>query len=224
MDPYLEKAFDRVDWVFLKNIMCCKNFDDHWISWIMGCIKNPRFLVFINRRPRGRIFASRGIRQGDPLSPFLFLLISEILGGNVLFEGFVVGKERTHVSILQFTDDTLLSCKYDDGMLDKLRQTLELFEWCSGQKINWEKSALYGVNIDDNKLLSTASRVKCKVETSVTYLGLPLGGYPKKVSFWQPMIDKIHAKLDKWRRFNLSRGGRATLCKPVLSNLPPSNT
>ena len=52
------------------------------------------------------------------------------------------------------------------------------------------------------------------------YLGLPLGGYPKKVSFWQSVIDKIQGKLDKWRRYNLSRGGKATLRKSVLSSLP----
>lgn len=52
------------------------------------------------------------------------------------------------------------------------------------------------------------------------HLGLLLGGYPEKVAFWQPMIDKVRKKLDKWRCFNLSRGGGATLCKSVLSNLP----
>lgn len=93
----------------------------------MGCITKTKFPIFINGRPRGRIFASRRIRQGDPLSPFLFLLISEVLGAlldkahnNGIYEGFVVGKDRIHVSILQCADDTLLFCKYDDGMLDKL--------------------------------------------------------------------------------------------------------
>lgn len=106
-------------------------------------------------------------------------------------------------------------------MLDKLRQTLELFERCSEQKINWEKLALCGVNVEESKLLSTASRLNCKANyLHFTYLRLPLGGYPKRVSFWQPMIDKTHTKLDKWRKFNLSRGGRSTLCKSVLSNLP----
>lgn len=96
------------------------------------------------------------------------------LHGNRLFEGFVMGRERIHVPILQYADDTLLFCKYDDSMLEKLRQTLELFEWCLGQKINWEKSALYGVNIDENKLLFTASRLNCKAENlPFTYLGLP---------------------------------------------------
>lgn len=78
----------------------------------MGCVKSPRYSVFINGQPRGRILASRGIRQGDPLSPCLFLLVSEVpsalvekLHFNGHFEGFVVGKEKIRVSIVQFAGD-----------------------------------------------------------------------------------------------------------------------
>lgn len=138
----LEKAFDRVDWDFFKQIMS-KKFDHKWIEWILGCVKNPRYSVFINRRPRGRALAAEGIRQGDPLSPFLFILVSEVLSAlienlhqNGLYEGFVVGKDKIHVPILQFADDTLLFCKYDCNMLVTLKQTIEVFEWCSSQKVN----------------------------------------------------------------------------------------
>lgn len=124
----------------LAKILTIVGFLGFW-----GCIKNPRFSVFINGRPRGRILASRGIRQGGfhfpfPLSEVLGALV-EKLHGNGLFEGFVVGKEKIHVYILQFADDTLLLCKYDDEMFDKLRKTLAIFEWCSAHKINCEKSA-----------------------------------------------------------------------------------
>ena len=79
------------------------------------------------------------------------------------------------------------------------------------------KSALCGINGDDGKLLLVATRLNCKMDhLPLIYVGLPLGGYPKKVEFWQPVIDKLQGKLDKWRRYNLSRGGRATLCKPIL--------
>ncbi|XP_038879260.1 uncharacterized mitochondrial protein AtMg01250-like [Benincasa hispida] len=121
----------------------------------MGCMKNPKFSIIIDGRPRGHILASWGIRQGDPLSPFLFPLVSEVLGalldklyGNGLYEGFVIGKEKIHVPLLQFADDTHIFCKYDNCMLLKLKEAIELFEWCSGQKVNWEKSALSGINID----------------------------------------------------------------------------
>ena len=187
----LEKAFDRVDWGFLEKVLQGKNFDSKWTSWIMGCIINPKFSIFINGRPRGRVQASRGVRQGDPLSPFLFLLVSEVLSSLISrlhkikkFEGFIVGKNKVHVPILQFADDTLLFCKYDFDMLEVLRKTIEFFEWCSGQKVNWEKSALCGLNIDDSEVKSTAARLNCKAEKlPLMYLGLPLGGHPKKMVF-----------------------------------------
>ena len=184
--------------------------------------------MFINGRPRGRIKATRVIRQGDHLSPFLFLIISELLGAfisqiysNGLFEGFLVGQDKVHLSILQFADDTLLFCKYDDGMLDSLIQTDGLYEWCLGQKVNWEKSGLYGVNIEEDIVNCTATRLKCQAgKLPFLYLGLPLGRYPKQYSFWQPIIDKVNLKLDRWKRYNLSRGSRLTLCNSVLANLP----
>lgn len=141
----------------------------------MGCVKNPKYSVFINGRPRGRILASTGIQKGDPLSLFLFLLISEVLSSFIdrlhkkgKFEGFLVGKEKVHISLLQFADDTLIFSKYDDEMLKNLRKTIELFEWCSSQKVNWEKSAICGINIDDNKVLSVAGYV-----SQINFGGIP---------------------------------------------------
>ena len=93
----------------------------------MGCFKCPRISVFIHGRSKGRVIASKGIRQGDPILPFPFLLVSEVLGALIdrvlqsgLFEGFLVGKGKVHVSILQFADNTLLFCKYDNTMIDIL--------------------------------------------------------------------------------------------------------
>lgn len=80
----LKKEFDRVDWEFIEDVWFLKGFDSKWITWIKGCISNPKFSVFVNGRPRGRILVSRGIRQGDPIFPFLFLLVSEVLSAFVV--------------------------------------------------------------------------------------------------------------------------------------------
>lgn len=134
---------------------------------------------------------------------------------------FMMGKNNVHASILHFADDTLLFCKDDGKMLNAFINIIELFVWCSGQKVNWEKSALCGINIDEDKLLYTALKLNCKIGSlPFLYLELPLSGYPKKVSFWQRIIDRIHKNLDHWKCFNLSRGGRLTLNKAVPSNLP----
>lgn len=95
--------------------MKLRGFSAKWIQWINGCVRNPKYSVCINGRPRGRILASRGLRQGDPLSSFLFLLVSDVLSalmdkvcGSGFYECFIVGKDKIHISLLQFEEDTLL--------------------------------------------------------------------------------------------------------------------
>lgn len=151
----------------------------------MSCLKMPCFSIIVNGKPQGRIFASRGIRQGDPLSPFLNLLVSEVLGTllnklvvNGRYEGFVVGKEKFQIPIVQFAEDTLLFCMYDESMLMKWKATITLFEWCSRQKVNWEKSALYEVNVEEDELKYMAGKMGCSSEKMpFLYLGLLLGGF-----------------------------------------------
>ena len=103
----------------------------------------------------------------------------------------MIGKDKIQLSILQFAYDTLLFCKYDDSMLDLLIQTVGFYEWCSGQKVNWEKSALFGVNIDESMLISTAGRFGCKAGSlPFIYLGLPLEGCPKNMHSGSLLLTK----------------------------------
>lgn len=131
----LEKAFDMVNWDFLSMVLQQNNFGQLWIRWIRGCIKEPRFSIFVNGRSRGWVRDSRGLRQDDPFSSFLFLRVSDVLGSlmeNIYargsFEGFVVGRNAVHISHLQLTDDTILFCKDDDSMLKTLCETIAAFE------------------------------------------------------------------------------------------------
>ena len=90
---------------------------------------------------------------------------------------------------------------YKDCMLEILKKIIAFFEWSSRQKIIWEKSALCGSNIEENELFEEASKLNSKAShLPFFYLGLPLGGYPKQAVFWQPVIDRIQGKLEKWKR------------------------
>lgn len=125
----------------------------------VGLLEKPPILYFLQQETK-RQNCGFYIQLEDPLSSLLFLLISKVLGAiinklydNGHFEGFMVGKDKSHIPILQYADDTILFCKYDEAMLLKLKKAINLFEWCSGQKVNLDKSALSGVNVGEKDLL-----------------------------------------------------------------------
>lgn len=223
-----EKAYDHVRWSCLDNIMECKGFGGRWRRWIRGCVSSVNFSIMINGRPRGRFRASRGLRQGDPLSPFLFTMVVDMLGRIMdkgverdLVKGFSIGRDGVSISHLQFADDTLFLLDDTRANLGRVNALLRFFSECSGLKINMDKSSLVGINIGSERVMELADQLGCSVGSwPMTYLGLPLGGNPMSLEFWNPVVEKMHKRLDGWRKGFLSRGGRVMLVQSVLSNLP----
>jgi hypothetical protein len=154
--------------------------------------------VLVNGSPTPEFPLERGLRQRDPLSPFLFLLAAEGLNimmqsmvGNNIFTGYSVrAQDSTVVSHLQFTDDTLLVGVKSWANVRALRAVLFLFEAMSGLKVNFHKSLLVGVNVSDSWLNEAAFVLGCKVgKVPFLYLGLPIGGDPMRLVFWEPVSD-----------------------------------
>ncbi|KEH15928.1 potassium transporter-like protein, putative, partial [Medicago truncatula] len=118
-------------------------------------------------------------------------------------------------------DDTLLIGDRSWANIRAWKALLLLFEATSGLKVmNFHKSMLVGVNIHDSWLAEAPSVLNCKSgKLPFLYLGLPIGGDPRKLKFWQPMIDRIKSRLSGWKSTNLSLGGRLVLLKSVLSSL-----
>ena len=101
-------------WDFLDQVLEKKGFSPRWRKLMSGCLSSVSYAVLVNGSAKGWVKASRGLRQGDPLSPFLFTLVVDILSRMLLraeernmLEGFGVGRDRTRVSHLQFADDTI---------------------------------------------------------------------------------------------------------------------
>ena len=165
------------------------------------------FIWIVNGNAKGWVKASRGLRQGDPLSPFLFTIVADVLSRMMLraeerslLEGFRVGRNRTRVSHLQFADDTIFFSNSCAEELQTLKSLLLVFRQISGLKVNLDKSNLFGINLDQNHLSRLALLLDCKAsDWPILYPGLPLGGNSIACRFWDPVIERISRRLDGWQ-------------------------
>jgi len=222
-----EKAYDSVDWGYLDEVMGKMNFPPLWRSWSVSRRQQHQCWLM------GARLMSLGLREvsdkGDPLSPFLFLLAAEglkvmmsALVANGLFTPYAVGAQvMMEVSHLQFADDTLLIGVISWANVRALKAVLLLFESISGLKVNFHKSMLFGVGVAVSWLHEVASVMNCKHgHLPFLYLGFPIGGDPRRLQFWYPLVEKIRSGMTSWKCKNLSLGGRLILLKSVLSSIP----
>ncbi|PNY02898.1 ribonuclease H [Trifolium pratense] len=185
--------------------------------------------VLVNGSPTDEFPFEKGLRQGDPLSPFLFLLateglhvLMEVMVERNLFTGYSVGDlAPVSVSHIQFADDKLLIGTKSWVNAHALLVVLVLFETMSGLKVNFNKNMLVGVNILATWLGEAASALCCRVgKISFIYLGLHIGGDPRRLSFWEPVLSRLKNRLFGWKSHFLSFGGRLVLLKlPTKANL-----
>ena len=226
---HIEKAYDHVNWKTLFYLMERMGFREKWGRWMKACITTVCFLVLINGFPAGFFGSSRGLCQGDLLSPLLFFLVMEVLSrllrrteeGDFLrgFQASPNARGGLHISHLLFTDDTILFCDASREQLLHIRMVLIFFEAITGLKVNVGKSEIVPIgevgNVD-----ALACILCCKVgRLPMSYLGMPLGAHFKDVSIWNPILERVNRKPSGWKRLYLSKGGELTLLKSTLSSL-----
>lgn len=120
----MEKAYERVEWDFTLKGLQDLGFDMKWIEWVEQCIKTTSFSILMNENPVGMIKPSRDLRQGDPLSPYLFLIYMEILSRMLMSEaakkksgvGFKIDRNGPIIPCLLFADDSLIFYKADKSI------------------------------------------------------------------------------------------------------------
>ena len=144
------KAYDQVEWAYLEAMMRKLGFHERWINLMMMCVSTVSYSMLIIGEPKGRIVPTRGLRQGDSISPYLFLLCAEGLlamlrkvenGG--IPRGIVVCRQAPLVSHLLFADDCVVFGKASKEEGFRLLKILEVYEKESGQKLNREKTSLF---------------------------------------------------------------------------------
>ena len=146
----MSKAYDRVEWSFLEKIMLKMGFQDSWVAMIMQCVSTVTYSILLNGEPKGFIRPSRGLRQGDPLSPFLFLFCVEGLNAllnkavdNGEIRGLSLCRQGPKITYLFFVDDCLLFCRANRTECQKIQQLLDWYEVASGQLVNMNKTTLF---------------------------------------------------------------------------------
>src|ERR1044072_7335260 len=172
------------------------NFSDKCIHWIGNCLSSTSISVLVNGSPTSEFRPQKGIRQGDPLAPFLFLIVAEGLTGLVKnavrmnkLVGYSIGRsESVQVSILQFADDTLLIGEASVQNVMTMKAILRCFELVSGLKVNFAKSGCVGIGAAESQINLFASILHCKIQnTPVKYLGIPIGGGLSQQEPWRPI-------------------------------------
>ena len=137
-----------------------------------------------------------------------------------LFKG-IPFEDNFCLSYLQYANNTLIFMLANLHMVKTFKRILLWFVICSGLYINFHKSSLIDINIGENTCASMTSSVFCRFDSfPCSYLGMPLGSNPKRLSTWKPILENFIRKLSMWRGHMLSMAGRIFLIKNVPSLLP----
>ena len=225
----ISKAYDRMDWDYLQAVMRRMGFCERWVSWMVMCVETVDYSVIVNNELVGPVVPGRGLRQGDPLSPYLYIICAEGLSSLIRYaerRGDISGISICHgapfVSHLLFADDCFLFFKACDRQAQVMKNILTMYEAASGQAISLPKSEIYfSRNVSDTLQHSITNIMGVQVALGTgTYLGLPSMIGRNRTTVFSYIKDRVWHKINSWGSRCLSKAGKEIMIKSVLQAIP----
>lgn len=214
----IRKAFDSLQWSFIFNVLKVMCFPDQFINWIQVCVSTCMHSVKVNGSLEGYFSAKSGLRQGDPISPYLFVLAMEVL--NICVLKVVADRSfnyhwrcsKLQLTHLVFADDLLIFCKGELDSFKMLLDAVNLFSTISGLQLNKEKCTAFFGNVS-NDIRGSVIQYSGFVEghLPITYLGVPLLSKGLTARDCQPLIRRICSRVELWTNKCISQGGAFSL-------------
>ncbi|KAL9685059.1 hypothetical protein QQ045_022505 [Rhodiola kirilowii] len=199
----MSKAYDRIEWNFLAEMQRKMGFPEKWINMVMQCVTTVKYKVRLNDYLVDIPSTGRGLRQGDPISPYLFLLCSEWLSMRIeadiqmrRMKGTRICRGAPVLSHLFFADDSIFFLKATKQNARVLKANLEDYETISGQKINFDKSEIvFSGNVQEEDKMEIIQILGVKETPMHTkYLGLPIVFSNNRAGSFKFIIDST------WKR------------------------
>ncbi|GJY52436.1 RNA-directed DNA polymerase, eukaryota, reverse transcriptase zinc-binding domain protein, partial [Tanacetum coccineum] len=222
----LQKAYDTVNWVFLEDILKGFGFHEKMVAWIMKCVTTTSFSIIVNGESKGYFKGGRGLRQGDPISPYLFTLIMEVLNlllirkiGRCNSFQYHFGCSKLKITHVCFADDLLMFSHGDKQSVELLKNVIEEFGRVYGLLLNYNKSTIIFGSVKEEDRKEILDIMPFKVEKlPVRYLGVPLITKRIGVKECKSLTDKVKSKILKKNKC-LSYAGRLQLVASVLESI-----
>lgn len=225
----LEKAFDKLRWDFIEETLNDARLPPLLIKVIMNCITTSSIQVLWNGSTTDSFLPQRGIRQGDPLSPYLFVLCMEKLAQSITQEvdksawkPISMGKNGPPLSHLFFADDLILFSETDSSQVHLIQRVLKHFCASSGQTVNKDKTRIFfSKNVRPQRTIDICNYLEFKrTEQLGKYLGVPILHGRVTRDTYRYLEERVSRKLMGWKANSFSLAGRITLAQSVLSTIP----